>query len=134
MSEVRPGLTLSATELHQVRHHAVRGHGLAVQAIRAQVTPGTRIDFAEAFSPPVPLIAPPEHIAAAEKAMRELNASFVTVMLEGRYTDAYLAGAGKDATRFIAEDLAIINSPLDFVGINVYKSASYVLAADEAPR
>ena len=31
-----PGLRLSDSELKQVRHHAVLGHGLAVQAIRAQ--------------------------------------------------------------------------------------------------
>jgi beta-glucosidase len=31
-----PGLPLSDVELRQVRHHAVLGHGLAVQAIRAR--------------------------------------------------------------------------------------------------
>jgi beta-glucosidase len=131
--EQPPGLQLAAAELNQVRHHAVLGHGMAVQAIRTRGKPDTQIGFAEAFSPPVPLIAPPEHIAAAEKATRELNAPFVTVMLEGRNTDAYLEAAGKDAPRFTIEDLAIISSPLDFVGINVYKPAYYVLAADEAP-
>src|SRR6201999_580426 len=30
-----PGLRLAPAELNQVRHHAVLGHGLAVQAIRA---------------------------------------------------------------------------------------------------
>jgi beta-glucosidase len=33
-----PGLSLSDAELKQVRHHAVLGHGLAVQAIRAAET------------------------------------------------------------------------------------------------
>lgn len=37
-----PGLMLSDAELKQVRHHAVLGHGLAVQAIRAQGGPGRR--------------------------------------------------------------------------------------------
>jgi beta-glucosidase len=53
-------------------------------------------------------------------------------MLEGKYTDLYLKEAGKDAPKFTDEDLKIIASPLDFVGINVYKPSAYVLAADGA--
>jgi beta-glucosidase len=52
-------------------------------------------------------------------------------MLEGKYTEAYLKETGKDAPRFTDEDLKIISSPLDFVGINVYALRFYVLA-DEA--
>ena len=54
-------------------------------------------------------------------------------MLEGKYTDAYLKDAGKDAPKFTDEELKIIASPLDFVGINVYKPTVYVLASDQAP-
>jgi len=54
-------------------------------------------------------------------------------MLEGKYTDAYLKDAGKDAPKFTDDDLKIIGSPLDFVGINVYKPDAYVLASDEHP-
>ena len=54
-------------------------------------------------------------------------------MLEGKYTDAYLKEAGKDAPKFTDEDLKIIASPVDFVGINVYRPTIYVLASDEAP-
>jgi len=39
-----PGLSLSDSELRQVRHHAVLGHGLAVQAIRARGPPVPRSD------------------------------------------------------------------------------------------
>src|SRR5215467_10146122 len=42
-----PGLKLSNGELNQVRHHAVLGHGLAVQAIRARSQAGTKVGFAE---------------------------------------------------------------------------------------
>lgn len=54
-------------------------------------------------------------------------------MLEGRYTDAYLKEAGANAPKFTEEELKIISSPLDFVGINVYKPTVYVLASDQAP-
>lgn len=131
--ELAPGLKLPPAELNQVRHHAVLGHGLAVQAIRAKGRPGTQCGPAEVISGAVPLIETPEHIKAAEVATREWNAPFLTVMLEGKYTDAYLEAAGKDAPKFTPEDLKIISEPLDFVGINVYKPNGYVMASDRAP-
>jgi len=128
-----PGLRLAPAELNQVRHHAVLGHGLAVQAVRARGQMGTRVGPAEVIQGAVPLIETPENIKAAEAATRQDNAPFLTVMLEGKYTDMYLREAGKDAPKFTDDDLKIIASPLDFVGINVYKPTSYVLASDEAP-
>jgi beta-glucosidase len=128
-----PGMRLSDSELKQVRHHAVLGHGLAVQAIRARGPAGTKVGFAENIRVAIPVIDEPDHVEAAEAATRERNAGFMTVMLEGRYTDEYLAEAGGDSPRFTDEELATIASPLDFVGINVYRPGWYVEASDEPP-
>src|SRR5262249_8398729 len=81
----------------------------------------------------VPVIDAPEYVKAAETATRDINAAFITVMLEGRYTDAYLADSGGTAPEFTDDDLKIIASPLDFVGINVYKPRCYVEPSDEPP-
>ena len=78
----------------------------------------------------IPAIETAANVRAAEMATRELNAGYLTVMLEGKYTDAYLAQAGKDAPKFTDEDLRIISSPIDFVGVNVYTPDHYVVAAD----
>jgi beta-glucosidase len=78
-----------------------------------------------------PVIETSRHIEAAERATRELNAPYMTVIQEGKYTDAYLAAAGADAPKFTAEDLKIICSPLDFVGINVYTPV--YIRADASP-
>jgi beta-glucosidase len=128
-----PGLQLPPGELNQVRHHAVLAHGLAVQAIRAMGKPGTKVGPAENIETAVPLIEAPEHIQAAQAATRERNAPFLTVMLEGKYTDRYLEKNGADAPTFTDEDLRIIGSPLDFVGINVYCPMVYVVASDQTP-
>jgi beta-glucosidase len=128
-----PGLRLSDAELKQVRHHAVLGHGLAVQAIRARGPAGTKVGFAENIRVVVPVIDAPEHVQAAEAATREHNAGFMTVMLEGRYTDAYLAAAGGGNPRLTDDELQTIASPLDFVGINVYRPGWYVEQSDEPP-
>ena len=128
-----PGLRLSDAELKQVRHHTVLGHGLAVQAIRAHGAPGTKIGFAENIRVAVPAIDAPEHVTAAEAATRDRNAGFMTVMLEGRYTDEYLAEAGGETPKFTDDELKTIASPLDFVGINVYRPNWYVEPSDEPP-
>ena len=128
-----PGVSVSDAELKQVRHHAVLGHGLAVQAIRAQGPEGTKVGFAENIRVAVPVLDTPEHVRAAEAATRERNAGFMTVMMEGRYTDDYLASAGGTTPTFTDDELAIIASPLDFVDINVYRPGWYIEPADEAP-
>jgi beta-glucosidase len=105
---------------------------MAVQAIRGHGRAGTKIGPAEVIQVAVPLIEAPEHINAAQAATRELNAAYLTVMLEGKYTDEYLKQAGRNAPKFTEEELALIASPLDSVGINVYKPAFYAMASDGA--
>jgi beta-glucosidase len=116
-----PGVRLPPAQFNQARHNGVLGHGLAVQAIRAKGKPGTKVGLAENLVVGVPVIESPAHIAAAERATREVNAQYLTVIMEGKYTDAYLAATGADAPHFTPEDLKIISSPLDFVGTNIYQ-------------
>jgi beta-glucosidase len=126
-----PGLKLPPAGVNQVRHHAVLAHGLGVQAIRANAKAGTKVGLAENATATVPVIETPEHIEAAKKAMREANAGYLTAVMEGRYTDAYLARAGADAPKFTDVDMKAIGSPVDFVGLNVY-TPSYVRADESA--
>jgi beta-glucosidase len=125
-----PGIMLPQQELNQVRHNVALGHGLAVQAIRAHGRVGTKVGPAENIVSCIPAIETPENIRAAEIATRELNADYLTVMLEGEYTNGFLTYAGKDAPKYTTEDLSIISSPIDFVGLNVYTPSHYVVAAD----
>jgi beta-glucosidase len=127
-----PGLKLPPARLNQVRHHAVLAHGLAVQAIRAKARRGTKVGPAEIIAAGVPVIETPDHVAAAERYTREANAAYLTVILEGRYTDAFLLSAGADAPKFTQDDLKVISSPLDFIGINVYVP-KYVRAIEAEP-
>jgi beta-glucosidase len=128
-----PGLKLPPGRLNQVRHHALLAHGLAVQAIRARSRAGTQTGPAENVSVCVPVIETPDHIAAAELATRELNAPYLTAIMEGRYRESFLAAAGADAPKVAAGDMNVIGTPVDFVGINVYLPGSYVSASDAAP-
>jgi beta-glucosidase len=128
-----PGLKLPQAQLNQVRHNVALAHGLAVQAIRARGRAGTKVGVAENIAACLPAIATPENIRAAEIATRELNAGFLGVVLEGKYTDGFLEYAGKSAPKFTADELKIISSPNDFVGLNIYAPQYYVVASDRAP-
>ena len=130
-----PGLTVSPGELNQVRHHAVLAHGLAVQAIRANGKSGTKVGPAENIETAVPLIEAPEHIEAAKAATRERNAPFLTVMLEGKYTDAYLEENGKDAPKFTDEDLkSIIDIELAKVSKRLAEKGLKLILTEEAKK
>jgi beta-glucosidase len=128
-----PGLKLPPAVVNQARHNAALGHGLAVQAIRARGRAGTKIGPAENIAACLPAIDTPENVRAAEIATRELNAGFLNVILEGKYTDGFLAYAGKDAPKYTADELKIISTPIDFVGLNIYAPQFYVVATEHAP-
>jgi beta-glucosidase len=126
-----PGLALPQDRLNQVHHHVALAHGLAVQAVRAHGRPGTKVGPAENITVCVPAIETAENIRAAEIATREMNGGYLTVILEGKYTEAFLAYAGGNAPKYTPEDLKIISSPVDYVGLNVYTPNYYVTAADD---
>ena len=122
-----PGLQLDAARVAQVAHYAVLGHGMAVEAIRAQTPASTKIGLADNIMATTPVFDSAEHIEAAQHAMREENAMFLTVIMEGKYTDLYLKRLGAAAPKYTAEELKTISAPIDFVGINIYQP-TYVRA------
>lgn len=129
IGQFAPGLKLGAAEANQVRHHGILAHGLGVQALRASAPAGTKVGLAENAVVYAPVIETPEHIAAAQKATRIMNAPFLTALMEGRYIDEYLQKEGANAPKVEAGDFAAIGSKLDFVGHNIY-TPEYVKADD----
>ncbi|HSU18198.1 MAG TPA: GH1 family beta-glucosidase [Acidobacteriaceae bacterium] len=124
-----PGLQLNPARVAQLTHYAVLAHGLAVQAVRAHGRPDTRVGIADNPQATVPTIESAEHIQAARRAMREQNAQYLSVIMDGRYSDAYLRRLGAAAPKFTPDEMRIIGSPLDFVGLNIYQP-TYVYADD----
>jgi beta-glucosidase len=124
-----PGLKLPLKSVCQVRHHGILAHGLGVQAIRANAKGPVQVGLAENATVCVPVMETEEHIAAAQKATRLLNAQFLTALMEGKYIDEYLEQMGPNAPRVEPGDFAAIGSPLDFVGVNIY-TPTYIRASD----
>jgi beta-glucosidase len=127
-----PGKIVSRKVLNQSRHHALYAHGLAVGAFR-EMSPKAPIGLAENVPCTVPILETDQDILAARSAMRELTGMYLTPILEGEYHPAYLASQGADAPNFTDEQMKVISTPLDFVGINLY-APIYVRHDPSAPR
>lgn len=124
-----PGLQLDRRGVAQACHHLALAHGLGVAAIRAGSRVGTKVGLAENVDATTPVIETAEHVEAARRAMREQNAPYLTLILEGRYTDLYLSDLGASAPEVESSDMGVISQALDFVGINIYQPI-FVRAAD----
>jgi beta-glucosidase len=116
--EHAPGLRLPIAEVNAARHHALLAHGPGVQAIRAHAG-GAQVGLAENARIGVPVIETAEHVAAAGKAMPALNNAILGPILEGAYSEDFLATPGA-AAAVRDGDMAAIGAPLDLVGLNIY--------------
>jgi beta-glucosidase len=114
-----PGEKCDRKRLNQLTHHAILGHGLAVDAIRANA-PGVRVGLAENYQCIVPIAETPDEIAAARKAFRAENGAMIVPVTSGEYDPLWWQRQGADAPQVQAGDLKQIARPLDFVALNVY--------------
>jgi len=128
-----PGKHASLQVLNQARHHAIYGHGLAAQALRAACGGSVPIGLAENLPGCVPVRETGQDIDAAREAMRELSGMFMTPILEGAYHPGYLEQQGADAPVFTEDEMRVIHTPLDFVGVNLY-APTYIRHDPGSPR
>ncbi|WP_433475288.1 GH1 family beta-glucosidase [Spirillospora sp. CA-142024] len=102
-------------------HHQLLGHGLAVNALRSR---GARqIGLTNHYSPA--WAASPGDQPAADAFDAFMNRLFTDPVLLGRYPD--LMG---DAPFVRPEDLPVIASPIDFLGVNYYNPTRLTTPAE----
>lgn len=133
-----PGITDWRHSL-QVGHNLLLAHGRAVGIIRG--AGNHRVGFSHAFEPAVPTSQASEDAEAASRFDAFLNAWYLDPIFLGRYpTDLWDWFAARDLAPYVGEsDLAVISSPIDFLGLNYYHpreigwSRSWPLEAQEIP-
>lgn len=126
--EFAPGGLLPKKETNQTVHHALLGHGKALQAIKS-VHPEARVGLVENLSPVWPLYEKEEHIEAARKAFYDRNVQRLFPALTGRYDEeAYIRAFG-DMPDVQDGDMEIIGTKADLIAYNYYSGAP-VVAAD----
>jgi len=108
-----PGKTLGFEAL-PVAHHQLLAHGRAVQALRAGGA--ANIGIASNHAPTWPASDSAEDLQAAGLYDNLINWLFADPVLLGRYPE----GLGEAMPGPVAEDLAVISTPLDWFGLNHY--------------
>ncbi|RMI44824.1 GH1 family beta-glucosidase [Streptomyces triticirhizae] len=114
-----PGRTEGPAAL-RAAHHLLLGHGLAVRALREQ---GARdVGITVNLYPVDPVTDSPADRDAARRIDGLMNRVFLEPLLRGSYPDDLLADLAPvvDFDHVRDGDLATINAPLDFLGVNYY--------------
>jgi beta-glucosidase len=137
-----PGLKLTTAESLVAAHNTLRAHGRAVQAIRAAAPPGTRPEIGCALAyhgyHPVSDSADDSRAAAeltfaSEGKSLFNNAWWMDPLFKGAYPADGVAAYGAKMPKGFERDLAEIQQPLDFVGLNIYSTGPCRRGADGRP-
>jgi beta-glucosidase len=120
-----PGLT----ELHTgltVAHHILLSHGMAVPAMRAATSQPLTIGIAPNFEPAYPTTDRPEDHAAAVRFDGYFNRWFWEPIAGKGYPQDMIDYYGAAMPEILPDDMKIIATPIDFVGVNYYNRAAIV--------
>jgi beta-glucosidase len=108
-------------------HHLMLGHGLAMQAIRGALGDGARVGLAVDPNPIRPAAEGAETAAILLDA--EQNRMYLEPVLRGRYPSEARAQLLPPDALIEADDMSVIGAPLDFLGVNYYRT-HYVRLGD----
>ena len=100
-------------------HHILLGHGLALQALRAELPTGTPVGIV--LDPhPYRALEPAAH-AVVDQLDAEHNRRYLQPVLQGSYPAAARPEMTPPEAVVRDGDLGLISAPLDFIGINYYR-------------
>jgi beta-glucosidase len=103
-----------------VSHHLLLAHGLAVPVLRAASAAGAQVGITLNLSPKVPASASAEDQRAAPLGDALFNRWFLDPLFRGTYPDEAAALLTRPDDLIQPGDLAAIQAPLDFLGVNYY--------------
>jgi beta-glucosidase len=113
-----PGIA-DHSQAYQAVHHLLLAHGKAVQVFRAGSYKGD-IGIVIYFGNYVPASEAEADRAACQRAYENMNAIFGDPLFKGRYPEMLFDWIGPHTPQIQDRDMAIINQPIDFLGVNHY--------------
>ncbi len=136
-----PGLQLSRKEVLLATHHALLAHGRAVKVIREHAKAEPTIGFAPVGGLYTPESESTADLEAARKATFTIDETdwafnytwYCDPVFFGHYPEQGLELFGDDVPEFTAEDMELINQPLDIFGVNIYTAGVVREGADGSP-
>jgi beta-glucosidase len=108
----------SPFEAPRAAHNLMRAHAAAVAAYRAEGR--QRIGLAVNLEPKVPASASAEDAAATRRADAYMNRQYLDAALLGRYPEELEEIFGEAWPAWGPEEVAALQVPIDFLGINYY--------------
>lgn len=108
----------SIAETPRVSHNLLRAHGAGMQAIRAEG--GGQAGLVVNLEPKYPASDHPADLSATRRADAYMNRQFLDPALLGRYPEEMSEIFGTAWPEFPETDFALIQQPLDFLGVNYY--------------
>lgn len=129
--ELAPGYHLSKGELLQTCHNLLKAHGRAVSVLKQDNS--CRVGIAHATAPFLPDTDATEDVEGARSGF--VNSDYDAFMYSptfwtdpivfGRYPEWVNKYKALDAPVITAEELSLINQPIDFIGLNIYTGTRY---------
>lgn len=134
-----PGLREPMAAL-RAAHHLMLSHGRAIEVVRAN-SPGAQVGLVNITSPAQPFT----DTDADRDAARQFDGSFNRWFLDPLFRGSYPADTVEDRVRrghlrsaemdFVQPgDLAVMSTPIDFLGLNYYSRTVVKAGADGAPQ
>lgn len=114
-----PGIRDDAQRAVAAAHHLLLSHGLAVPRLRATAREA-RVGIALNLFPIFAADARQETVQAVERADAFHNRWFLDPLFRGDYPPGLFADLGAAPPEMRADDLRIVGTPLDFLGVNYY--------------
>ncbi len=109
----------SAFEAAIAAHNLMRAHGAAVQAHRASGATG-QVGVVVNLEPKYAASDSDADQAAQRRAEAYMNRQYLDAMLDGRYPEELRDVYGEAWFEKSAEDMALVQQPIDWVGVNYY--------------
>ncbi len=136
-----PGMKLSEEDVMLCGHHAHLAHGMAVRVIRQYAKKKPHIGFAPVGDIKIPASDSLLDVAAAKKAMyapcKPLywgNAMWVDPVMTGKYCNEIREFFEKARIKITDEEMKIIGSEIDFLGLNIYQGEYFGIKGRVEPK
>jgi beta-glucosidase len=126
-----PGAKESEKVVNQVIHNFLLAHGLGVHVVKKYARKSPEVGLAYNPEVRIPKTNSSEDIAAAKAAWLEANSWWFEPLYKGKYPEALWQAKGNDVPEITNEEMQIISTPTDFLGLNIY--SGNLVEADNTP-
>jgi beta-glucosidase len=104
----------------QAAHHLLLSHGLAIPRLRSHTRPGSRVGITINLTPIMAADNHAETQAGVESADILHNRWFLDPLFTGGYPQQLFSDLGISPPLTRQDDMALISTPIDFLGVNYY--------------